>query len=60
MSLNLSNTLMDINKIHQEFLGISISSENNAGCLHLSIVSDMVSWHYGMFSNTPSAKSYFL
>ena len=41
-------------------LGVFISSNNIAGCLHLSIVSDMVSWHYGMFSDTTSAKSYFL
>ena len=32
---------MNINKIHQEFLGVSISSNNIAGCLHLSIVSEM-------------------
>ena len=51
---------MNINKIHQDFLGVTISSDNIAGCLHLSIVSDMVSWHYGMLSDTPSAKSYFL
>ena len=57
MSLNLSGTLMTINKIYQEFLGVTISSNNFAECLHLSIVSDMVSWHYGPFSNTPSAKN---
>ena len=51
---------MNINKIHQEFLGVTISSNNIAGCLHLSIVSDMVSWHYTMFTNMPSVKSYFL
>ena len=57
MSFNLSNTVMDINKIHQQFLGVTISSNNIYGCLHLSLVSDMVSWHYGMFSSTTSAKA---
>ena len=32
---------MNINKIHQEFLVVTISSNNIAGCLHLSIVSEM-------------------
>ena len=55
MSRNLSSTLIFINK-----MGVTISSNNNAGCLHLGIVSYMFSWRYGMLSNTPSAKSYSL
>ena len=34
-------TLMNVNKIHREFLGVAISPNNIAECLHLSIISDM-------------------